>query len=291
MARGQDPEESLLRTPTSLAPATPESPKPSYNTAALPWRMLSDLTAAFCASTLVAPIITIIDKSIILRTSTPHPLPTILSSSLSSALHTPHTFLLSPPYLLVTALYFGTYTTANLTDTITATVASKPANHISAGPAKFLATSTTNMSLCIYKDARFARMFGASASPTNVGAAIKKVVPKSTLALFALRDSLTVFASFNVPPLLAPVLGSQNAAQFLAPAGVQIFSTPVHLLGLDLYNRPGGAGGKIAWGDRWGRIQRDWGGAALARMARVIPAFGVGGVVNSGVRGWLLEGV
>lgn len=119
-------------------------------------------------------------------------------------------------------------------------------------------------------------------------------VPKRTLALFAARDSLTVFASFNIPSLLGPVIGSQNAAQFLAPAGVQILSTPLHLLGLDLYNRPGGVGDgregtRIGWRDRWGRIRRDWAGAAMARMGRVVPAYGVGGVVNAGVRGWLLR--
>ena len=131
-------------------------------------------------------------------------------------------------------------------------------------------------------------------------AAAKRVVPRSSLALFAARDSLTVFASFNVPSLLGPLLseagglGAQaglNAAQFLAPAGVQAVSTPLHLLGLDLYNRQKGAGGEISggdgrinWRDRWTVVRRDWFGASLARMARVVPAFGVGGVVNSKVR-------
>ncbi|MCJ1284576.1 hypothetical protein MMC26_003909 [Xylographa opegraphella] len=216
------------------------------NTHNLPRRIASDLTAAFCASTLVAQIITIIDKqvpspqssltihpetsvlqshqltplpparSIILRTSTPTPLPILLRSSIRIAVSSPHHFLISPPALLVTLLYFGTYTTANLTDTITSTITALPASTVSAGPAKFLATTATNMSLCLYKDAQFARMFGSHSSTST----LKKVVPKTALALFALRDSLTVFASFNVPPLLAPVLGSQNAAQFLAPAGV-----------------------------------------------------------------------
>ena len=66
-----------------------------------------------------------------------------------------------------------------------------------------------------------------------------------------LRDSLTIFASFNVPPLLAPYIPShmlpefmqsihkQNIAQFVAPAAIQFISTPMHLLGLDIYNRSG----------------------------------------------------
>jgi hypothetical protein len=78
----------------------------------------------------------------------------------------------------------------------------------------------------------------------------------------------------------------------VAPAGVQILSTPLHLLGLDLYNRPRGAAGEgLGWRERWRVVRRDWFGASLARMGRVVPAFGVGGVVNAGVRRRMLEGV
>jgi hypothetical protein len=71
-----------------------------------------------------------------------------------------------------------------------------------------------------------------------------------------------------------------NTAQFLAPAAVQIFSTPIHLLGLDLFNRQGRIGAR----ERWSRVTRDWTVSALARMGRIVPAFGVGGVVNANVR-------
>ena len=67
----------------------------------------------------------------------------------------------------------------------------------------------------------------------------------------------------------------------LAPAGIQIFSTPLHLCGLDLYNRPGVS---VSWWDRAARVRRDWFASGLARMARIIPAFGIGGLVNKGVR-------
>jgi len=137
------------------------------------------------------------------------------------------------------------------------------------------------MSLCLYKDSQFARMFGPRIS--------SRVVPRPSYALFALRDSMTIFASFNLPPLIAPLLplshsletqiSRASAAQFLAPAGIQLLSTPLHLWGLDLYNRPG-----VSWSERGRRVSRDWIGSSVARMARVVPAFGVGGVVNGGVR-------
>lgn len=120
-------------------------------------------------------------------------------------------------------------------------------------------------------------------------------MPKASYALFALRDSMTIFASFNLPPLIAPLLplsteaekniSRASAAQFLAPAGIQIFSTPLHLWGLDLYNRPG-----VGVRQRVVRVMRDWGGSTVARMGRIVPAFGVGGVVNAKVRRGMMGG-
>lgn len=115
---------------------------------------------------------------------------------------------------------------------------------------------------------------------------------------------MTIFASFNLPTIIAPRLaelpapvkerfssiistekGRTTTAQFIAPAAMQIFSTPIHLLGLDLYNRQG----RIGINERVARIVRDWGVSALARMGRIVPAFGVGGVVNTRVRRDLME--
>lgn len=213
--------------------------------------------------------------------------------------------LLSRPYGLIYALYCSTYLTANTVDTISATILGKPAVTTTSGPEKFLATTTVNMCGGLYKDSQFAQMFGSAPRGVGVSASVsggaamatatavmRRSVPKASYAFFALRDSLTIFASFNLPPLLAPIIplsadfekkffSSQSCAQMLAPAGIQIFSTPLHLWGLDLYNRPGV---KVSWWDRAARVRRDWFASGLARMARIIPAFGIGGLVNKGVR-------
>lgn len=75
-------------------------------------------------------------------------------------------------------------------------------------------------------------------------------------------------------------VSAASAAQFVAPAAVQLISTPLHLLGLDLYNRDGAVG----WKERARKVRVDWLKSSFARMARIVPAFGVGGVVNTGVR-------
>jgi hypothetical protein len=124
-------------------------------------------------------------------------------------------------------------------------------------------------------------------------------VPLPTFALFTVRDCLTIFASFNLPPVFAPriekVMGEQmksyvsaaSVAQFVTPAAIQFVSTPLHLLGLDLYNRPaaaiGGPDGRV------GQVMKNWAKSAFARIGRIIPAFGVGGVVNTKVRRGLME--
>lgn len=200
----------------------------------------------------------------------------------------------SPQLTPTQSLYFGTYFTANALDTASSTLHSTPASTTTSGAPKFLATSTANLALCLYKDSRFTQLFSSPGSSP-------RPVPLPTFALFTVRDCLTIFASFNLPPLLAPHLDAHlsaslksyvaaaSVAQFAAPAAVQLLSTPLHLLGLDVYNRPG-----VAWGGTEGRaarVLRDWGVASLARMGRIIPAFGVGGVVNTKVRRGCMEGL
>jgi hypothetical protein len=212
-----------------------------------------------------------------------------LKTSLKTFLLRPHSLIFSKPFGLICMLYGGTYLTANTLDTLTSTVQNKPATLVTSGTAKFAASSTANIGLCLFKDQAFARLFGPGGPP--------RPVPLPSYALFTLRDCMTIFASFNLPPLLGPIisrnmnqeiqksLSGQTIAQFLAPATIQIFSTPMHLLGLDLYNR----GKAVSWGDRWTIVKKNWGVSAVARMCRIVPAFGIGGVVNGKVRKGLIS--
>lgn len=298
------PHQVLLSSSTS-SPRTPNtqqtsSPSRKWNTSNLGLRLSADITSAASASILVAPLITIIDRSIVTKAATSRPLPTLLLQSLRPALTQPHIFLTSKPLLLIFSLYFGTYLTANTLDTLSSTIKAQPPQTTQSSTTKFVGTSAVNMSLCVYKDSQFARLFGPPTAASSI--------PKASLTLFALRDSMTIFASFNLPSLLAPHLQSAylpdalrqrfskilstessrlNTAQFLTPALMQLFSTPIHLLGLDLYNRQNSLG----WGERWSRIRRDWVVSSFARMARIVPAFGVGGVVNGNVRRGMMAGL
>jgi hypothetical protein len=141
--------------------------------------------------------------------------------------------------------------------------------------------------LGIWKDSHFTRLF-STVTPGPIS------IP--TYACFAIRDCLTIFASFNVPPLIAPHIPrefipgfmkgvkSQSIAQFVAPATIQLLSTPAHLLGLDMYNRPG-----VTLAERWSLVKSAYNSSVLARIGRIVPAFGFGGIINSRVRKALME--
>ncbi|CAI6337235.1 unnamed protein product [Periconia digitata] len=270
------------------------------NTHRLGMRVAIDAAAAASAGVLVAPLITMIDKGIIENASGRCSLKESLKGSLRELATTPLKFIGGRPFVLILSLYFGTYFTANSIDTVSSTLTpSTPLTATTSGTSKFIATSSANLALCLYKDSRFTQLFGSTTSAA-------RPVPLPTFALFTVRDCLTIFASFNLPPIIAPHLehrmseevkkyvGAASVAQFATPAAVQLFSTPLHLLGLDLYNRPSDGAKKVSvWGadGRVNQVVKNWGMSAIARMGRIVPAFGVGGVVNAKVRRGLMRRV
>ncbi|KAG9244003.1 hypothetical protein BJ878DRAFT_508138 [Calycina marina] len=282
----QAPKLSLEGTKSQPLPRPKVDSSPQkWNTKNLGLRLASDLAAGVSAALMVAPVITIIDKAIIQNASGRTTLKASLLDSLPTFLLRPHSLIFSKPFALIAVVYGGTYITANTLDTITSTVHNKSPTLVTTGTLKFVASSGANIGLCLFKDQAFTRLFGPGGPP--------RAVPLPSYALFTLRDCLTIFASFNLPPLLGPVISKrlgkemensisgETVAQFLAPAAVQLFSTPMHLLGLDLYNRNGKG---LTWGERWEVVRKNWGVSAAARVCRIVPAFGVGGVVNSKVR-------
>ncbi|KAF9874648.1 hypothetical protein CkaCkLH20_07785 [Colletotrichum karsti] len=265
-----------------------------WNTTNLGMRLGADFISAACAGTLVAPIVSIIDRSIMENASGRRSLGESVKSCLRELVLRPHHVVFSKPFALIFALYGGTYLTANTLDTAVSTVQNKSPSHVTAGTGKFAASSTANIGICMYKDQVYVRMFG----PPGV---TPRAVPMISYALFGLRDCLTIFASFNVPPRMGPWLNERmgeevakkvsglTVMQFAAPAMVQLVSTPLHLLGLDVYNRPSAAGAVVTWKDRWQIVAKNWGISTMARICRIIPAYGVGGVVNRKVRLSMME--
>ncbi len=276
---GIDVSNVLKKLPVPIKDG--EKSSKEWNTKNLGSRLGVDATCAAASAGLVAPLITMIDKAIIENASGRRPMMESFKTSVGKLFLQPHHFLLSKPFGLIMMVYGGTYLVANTLDTFKSTTNNRAATATTSGFSKFTATSTANLSLSMVKDSQFTKMFGTVA---------KSPVPPVSYALFAARDCMTIFASFNLPSIIAPSLplgeaaeqyvSRASVAQFLAPAGIQLISTPLHLMGLDLYNRNGGT----PFSDRLRKVRVDWLKSSFARMARIVPAFGIGGVVNTRLR-------
>ena len=136
-------------------------------------------------------------------------------------------------------------------------------------------------------DRAFAKIYaaqGKAASP----------FPVTSLGLFAMRDSMTVAASFTFPPRITPWFQeatglsheyARGVVQILTPLAAQIFAVPLHLTALDLYNNPTNP-------QRLAFVRREYTKTLLARWGRILPAFGIGGVINLQMQDtirWALE--
>ncbi|KAJ3010472.1 hypothetical protein HKX48_007386 [Thoreauomyces humboldtii] len=252
---------------------SPPSPSPHHERVPISQTLAAESLSAAASATLVAPIITIIDRSIFLNASGTEPLLRGLASGTKSFLGHPLTFFKQPACVFMWAVYFGTYWTAN---TIQSVCDYEGWDWF--WP-KAIGTSVANVGLCVAKDATFTRWFGNG---------VAKPVSLTTYSLYTSRDVLTVFASFNLPPILAPRIAqslqitqgqSEVLSQLLTPCAVQLVSTPMHLLGMDLYNRP-----HATAPERRVHIREEYIKSTAARIGRIFAAFGIGGVANQWFR-------
>lgn len=236
-------------------------------------RLGVDVLSAGASAAVISPVIFIVDKSIMEATSGKQDsIRSSVRNSVSSLVHRPLAFLGSVPFLILYSVYSATYCAANFVDTAATSSLGDAASwkKQTAGYPKFVATTSINLSASVYKDMRYAKFFGIGPP--------RRITPSSML-LFGSRDSLTVFASFNVPQLLAPYIGL-NVAQVVTPCAMQFLSTPLHLLGLDIYNRPDQTSSS-----RLRKVAEGYWRSSFARICRILPAFGVGGVLNREIRG------
>ncbi|KAJ6015698.1 hypothetical protein N7540_010289 [Penicillium herquei] len=264
--------------------------------------LVADTVVAAGSATLITPAVMIFDRLVVEKSFYNQPLLPAFRKHLWFSITQPATFLTSRPSLLVWSLYTATFATANMSETILNKVYPK-IDHAIAGMTTFASTFFVNSSVGIWKDVKFAQLFGhnnnttspasSSTGPANSTSPPKTVrsigrtrIPLATYSAFLLRDGLTIFGSFSLPAMLSGNIPDSIAsqeylkiliAQLAIPASIQLISTPIHLFGLDVYNRPQ----VLPTKDRISRISRDWIGASLLRMCRIIPAFGIGGFLNT----------
>ncbi len=61
----------------------------------------------------------------------------------------------------------------------------------------------------------------------------------------------------------------------VCPLAIQIVATPLHLLGLDFYNKP-----TSTMSERLQFLKRESAKSTFVRMIRFLPAYSIGGVLN-----------
>jgi hypothetical protein len=266
--------------------------------------LCSDALAAAGTALCVAPAIAILDKAIVENAAGTKTLQRSLVDSLSSLVRRPHQFARSPAFLLLWGVYGGTYLAVNVATTACDRKnASKEQRHA----VKFFGVSSVNIVLNVSKDRIFTKLFGGGAGDAAAGAGIARSVPMRSLGAFALRDSMTVFATFNVAPALADALigdaavmaaaeaaagasssatgaaatSIRTAVQLLSPVAMQWLSAPLHLIGLNWYNVPAGSANNAT---RLAFVQKEYLLTAVARSCRILPAFGIAPLINAPLR-------
>jgi hypothetical protein len=233
---------------------------------------IESICAIFSALS-VAPAISIVDEAIVSNASGLERLVPCLINGIKTMITKPIYFCKQPAFLFIWGVYSGTYIVGNSIDAIC------ERQDRSAFYPKFIGSSIANVFLSVVKDNAFAKLFGVGKP---------KPMPNICMGLFAIRDSSTILASFSLPPIISISLqenyGTEKtiadiSSQLFTPVLMQILSTPLHLYGLDVYNRSVATNG-----ERILFIQKEYVKTVLARMARIFPAFGIAGVVNKKAR-------
>lgn len=216
----------------------------------------------------------------------------------------PRIFFSAKPFFIVWTLYAATYTTANAVESAAKEFTQKK-DQLLVSSITFLSTCIVNVPLGVWKDVRFVQIYGRNMPTPNTAintpttkppeppAAAKTPIvspakfPRIVGATFLFRDAITILGSFTLPSMV-PIPDSffsdpaikMAATQLFVPILSQVVATPVHLLGLDLYSYPH----KDDSAGRAERIKKNLGPTTMVRCCRIIPAFGVGCIVNTGLR-------
>ncbi|EWM23584.1 hypothetical protein Naga_100266g4 [Nannochloropsis gaditana] len=231
---------------------------------------LGAITAAVVAGSLVSPMITVLDLAIV-RSQFDHIGVGTAVKRTASDLYTGRASW-NPALRIMGGVYLSTYMAANGTE------AWCTENGIDYKIPTAVTTSLVNIVGVSLKDRAFARMMKKSASS----------FPLSSYLLFGIRDGMTVTSTFvlknTVRDHLVEDLSfrpryADIAASFAVPMLAQIPFTPLHILAMDLYVRK-----DATWLSRLQEIKSGYRNVLLGRVMRIVPAFGVGGVVNDMVK-------
>eukprot|EP00928_Gymnodinium_smaydae_P063545 TRINITY_DN4709_c0_g1_i1.p1 TRINITY_DN4709_c0_g1~~TRINITY_DN4709_c0_g1_i1.p1 ORF type:complete len:287 (-),score=61.14 TRINITY_DN4709_c0_g1_i1:209-1069(-) len=259
--------------------AAPVQRRSAQVLAATPWQvdaaLFSGCTILSAAS--VVPVVMTVDKAVT-EAAAGKSLGAAMMAGLKDMLKRPHAVVKSPAFALVMGVYTATYGANNLIDVMAERYEMTSAVQ---NTSKLVVATGAYTTSSILKDVAFAKMFSKAADAAKP---VQRVVPMTTYGTFLFRDALIIGAGFILPQMVAGAIGSaadmdkKNAdkiAQLATPCAMQLFITPIHLLGLNFYNMPSGTMAERARAV-WSTCPESTG----VRMFRFCWAYGVGGLVN-----------
>ena len=278
----------------------------SIASASLSRKVAGDVAVGVASTFCVAPFLTIVDKAIVQRAAGTHTLMTSGFETISTILRNPIQYVKSPIFLYMWAVYAATYSTANSLKTFmeheTTTVRSQTSKNQdtktnsagapSAAMVTFLGTSIVNSGGSLLKDRAYAQMFSGGGATKNA----TKVFPKISYGLWMTRDFLVIGSGFVLPDIVSKKLHERNQgsmdlatckklSQVTLPIVTQFIAGPLQLLGLDFYNRPlTGLSTRAAFMERSQFLLQGYSSVVTARIARIIPGYSIGGVLNTHLR-------
>jgi hypothetical protein len=227
-----------------------------------------EVFAGATSSLLVSPIMALLDLSILKSQLSKQTLGTSLTENIHYYTIQKKQFI--RPFGIMNVVYMSTYCTANLTE-----LACKSVNVDYKIPT-LLTTSAVNIATIMYKDNEYAKLLKNS----------KKQFPLTSNILFAARDMSTILTCFIWKKDMIEYLDnymlhnkSEIIASILMPCLIQIFSTPLHIVAVDVYERP-----TATMVDRIKHIPLVYKSVLTGRMMRAFPAFGIGGFINDMLR-------
>lgn len=145
----------------------------------------------------------------------------------------------------------------------------------------FVITTAVNSSTSMMKDKFYARHFGTTTAK----------MPLITYGLWGFRDCMVIGSSFVLPEYMCNTLQQHTEldkktalqiSQLICPVAAQVIATPAQMLGLDFYNRPlTDFSYRAALVERFKFQHANFSSIIGARIARIAPSYGIGGVGNT----------
>lgn len=228
-----------------------------------------EIFASAAASLTIAPIMSLIDLSILRSQLKRERFHEAVVQNINHYARNKAQF--RHPCSVMFGVYSATYSTANLTELFCVS------RNIDYKLPVLINTSIVNLLAINTKDVIYSKIMSNATT-------IKYPVPSRVL--FSLRDVLTMAANFVVKKDTVQYFNnymsygkSEIIASFLVPTTVQIVSTPIHILAIDMYQHP-----LRSFKERLANIRSNYKSVLTGRIVRTIPAFCIGGFINDMLR-------